>query len=300
MVLLKLIFDLQRLHQWKLHVWHGDHSWHNESGYIAKELKDWCHKRNLNFFSDCTTQERTKSEARARDWRYKQLASTAKALSSKDHDPPCYHVLTGHTATDRAETLLLNLARGADLKGITSLKESRILNGEIHLVRPLLGFSRDETDLICKEMKLPVWIDPSNKNTNFSRNRVRQQIIPVLEELHPGCSMRMASLAERLCHYEQDQQAMANLLLEVLENPEGLCRQTLSKMPVSARTTLLANWLKRKGAPGLSALQLEELSIKTGKQKPPGCIHLAKGWKISWERGSIHLEHPNASSETKN
>ena len=296
MVLLQLIFDLERLHNWKLHVWHGDHSWHNESECIAKELKDWCESRNLNFFSDQTTQNKTKSEAAARDWRYKQLASTAKSLSSKCQAYPCSHVLTGHTGTDRAETLLLNLARGADLAGITSLRESRKLNERINLVRPLLGFSRDETALICKEMKLPVWVDPSNKNTNLRRNRIRQQIIPVLEELHPGCSMRMASLAERLCHYEQDQKSMANLLIQSLETSEGLRRETLSKIPVTARATLLASWLKQKGAPGLSALQLEELSIKIGNQKPPGCTHISKGWKVSWKRELIELEPPNSIS----
>ena len=300
MALLKLILDLKRLHHWSINVWHGDHGWHSQSNCIAKELQCWCEENSLNCFSESTTKDKTKSEDSARNWRYKQLAKTANMLSSKDEAHPCAHILTGHTGSDRAETLLLNLSRGSDLTGISSLEESRILHTSIHLVRPLLGFNRGETALICKEMKLPIWVDPSNTNISLSRNKVREQVIPILEDLHPGCSMRMASLAERLCHYEQDQQAMANLLLEVLENPEGLCRHTLSKIPVTARATLLTKWLKRKGAPGSSALQLEELSIKIGKQRPPGCIHIAKGWKISWERSSIHLKPPNASSEIKN
>ena len=50
MVLLKLIHDLKRIHKWKIHIWHGDHGWHHQSGQIATELKEWCKKENLDFF----------------------------------------------------------------------------------------------------------------------------------------------------------------------------------------------------------------------------------------------------------
>ncbi|WP_320666771.1 tRNA lysidine(34) synthetase TilS [Prochlorococcus sp. MIT 1307] len=284
MALLQLIVDLQRLHKWKLYVWHGDHGWHQKSGDIAKELKSWCEEKNLNFFSHQTTKELTKSEAYARKWRYEQLAKIAK-----DKFHTCTHILTGHTGSDRAETLLLNLARGCDLAGLSTLPESRNLEKGIYLVRPLLDFSRDDTALICKEMKLPIWIDPSNKNITLSRNKVRKKIFPILEELHPGCSMRMASLAERLCHYKEDQDAIATLLLQAIEHPQGLYRQAFSTLSLTARATLLARWLKQKEAPVLSAAQLEELSYKIGTNKTPGCSHLSQGWKINWKRESIEL-----------
>ena len=129
-----------------------------------------------------TEWSKTKNEAKARDWRYKCLALTAKTLSSD-----CNHVLTGHTGSDRAETLLLNLARGSGLAGISSLEEIRKLTAHIQLVRPLLGFNRNETAKICQQWQLPVWIDPSNQNTNFSRNRIRQEIMPLMMKLsHPS------------------------------------------------------------------------------------------------------------------
>lgn len=295
MALLKLMIDLQRLHKWKLHIWHGDHGWHNQSGCIAKELKDWCTEKGLTFFFDQTTKEQTKNEAEARNWRYKQLAKTVKMLSSKDKVSPCTHVLTGHTGSDRAETVLLNLARGSDLAGISSLKIFRKLDTGVNLVRPLLGFSRYETFQICKEMNLPIWLDPSNKNLTLSRNRIRQEVIPVLEDLHPGSSMRMASLAERLSHYKEDQHAMAQLLLKALEHPNGICRQSLFKLPLTARGIVLAEWLKQKGVPSLSALQLEELSCKIGKRKPPGYLQLTKNWRVKWEQKVIQLQHPNSN-----
>ena len=107
------------------------------------------------------------------------------------------------------------------MAGISSLPGFRKLDQNIYLVRPLLEFSRHETGKICKELKVPIWIDPSNKNTELSRNRVRQQIIPVLEDLHPGSSLRIASLAERLSHYKDDQHAITILLIKTLRKPEG-------------------------------------------------------------------------------
>jgi len=299
MVLLKLMLDLQRLYKWKLNIWHGDHSWHNQSGKFAKELKAWCEGKKLKFLSDIATKEQTKTEVSARDWRYKKLAETASIISSKDIDHPCQRVITGHTATDRAETLLLNLARGTNLAGISSLCELRPLNKNIQLVRPLMGFNRDETAQICKEMQIPIWIDPSNTNTNLSRNKVRQEIIPVLEDLHPGCSMRMAALGERLSHYKKDQHAISNLLIKALDHPKGLCRKTISKLPLTARSTVLFEWLKDKGAPSLSANQLEELSHKISNQQPPGCHHLAEKWIIKWKKDFIKLEHPIQNKSQK-
>jgi len=293
MALLKLMLDLRRLHDWKIQIWHGDHCWHNQSGQIANELKCWCSKEGLKFFCDRASKEETKNEAKARDWRYKCLLSTAKLLSKNNPALHCKHILTGHTSSDRAETLLLNLARGSDLAGLSSLNAERDLSKRVKLVRPLLIFSRNETAEICQQLKLPIWIDPSNANINFSRNKVRQKVIPILEELHPGCSIRMASLSERFLQHKNDQKAMALLLIETLKSSDGLCRVSLSKLPLTARATVLAVWIKQNEIPVISSKQLEEISQKTDKSKPPGCSHLPNKWKILWDRESIQLVGPN-------
>ena len=289
MVLLKLMLDLRRLHHWKMHIWHGDHGWHSQSETIAKELKDWCAKEKLDFFCNRANQEETRDEAKARAWRYKCLLSMALLISKKNQSLPCEYVLTGHTSSDRAETLLLNLARGSGFAGISSLPEARDLDETVKLIRPLLIFSRNETAEICQQLKLPIWLDPSNKNLNFSRNKVRQKIIPVLEELHPGCSTRIASLSERFAQHKNDQQAMATLVIETFKDSEGLCRVSLSKLPLTARATVLTVWLKQHGVPVISTKQLEEICQKIEKKNPPGCCHLANKWKILWVRKSIQL-----------
>ena len=190
MALLALLRDLAPLHGWSLSLWHGDHRWRNSSSRIATELSAWCQQRQLPLQIDAATPGEMPNEATARHWRYERLEQRGREA--------CSDVVTGHTASDRAETILLQLARGSDLAGLASLPSVRPLSPEgPQLRRPLLHLQRDDTLQICQELALPIWEDPSNQSPDFARNRIRQEVLPVLEELYPGCTRRMSDLAER-------------------------------------------------------------------------------------------------------
>tara|TARA_Y100001968_G_scaffold171892_1_gene157280 strand:- start:4011 stop:5081 length:1071 start_codon:yes stop_codon:yes gene_type:complete len=289
MALLKLLLDLQRIHKWNLHIWHGNHGWHSQSKQIAKELQNWCEKQNLDFHCDHSTKEKTKTEKSARDWRYSFLKKRADCLSENQTNTACNHILTGHTSSDRAETFIMNLARGSDLAGLTSLREERVFSNNIQLVRPLLNFNRNETAQICKELQLPIWIDPSNKSLEFKRNKIREIIFPILEDMNPGCSLRIASLANRLTHYQEDQKALALLAIEAISSKKGLSRTKLISLPITARSTVLARWLEQMNAPSLSSIKLQTLSKKIDQSKPPGYLEIAKDLKVIWSRTSVQL-----------
>ena len=77
---------------------------------------------------------------------------------------------------------------------------------------------------------MPIWLDPSNSKNNFDRNRIRKEVLPVLESLHPGSSLRIASLAERLTHHKKVQEELAILAIKTVHLQNGLCRQSLSKL----------------------------------------------------------------------
>ncbi len=289
MTLLKLFLDLQRLHKWQLHIWHGDHGWHSNSTQIRKELENWCKKQSLQFTFSKGTKKETANEEAARNWRYENLIKQAKNISSKYTKYPCNYILTGHTSSDRAETLIINLARGSDLAGLSSLRKKRVLSDNIQLIRPLLSFSREDTAQFCKKMRIPIWVDPSNQNLNLTRNIIRQEIIPVLEKLHPGCSQRIASLSERLSHYQNNQKELAMLALNAIKSQDGLDRKSLIKLPITARSILLSKWIHTLMSKTISASQLEEISLKIGEEKPPGYIQLSEGWTISWDKEFVQL-----------
>jgi tRNA(Ile)-lysidine synthase len=187
--LARLLIDLQPQWQWSLAVVHCDHRWRNDSAenaaYVLKLAKTW----DIPVWVEVAGQIPA-NEAEAREWRYETFSRVARVEGYT-------YVVTGHTGSDRAETLLYNLIRGSGIDGLSSLPWHRLLDGNqpsVSLVRPLLGFSRQETQDFCQHQQLTVWEDSSNANLNFRRNRIRQELLPYLSEHFNGQVVR--SLAQ--------------------------------------------------------------------------------------------------------
>jgi tRNA(Ile)-lysidine synthase len=205
-------------------------------------------------------------------------------------------VITGHTASDRAETLLLNLARGCHRRGLASLRRSRVLGPGIELVRPLLEFSRTDTLRICRELELPLWLDPSNQDPRFSRNRVRQEVIPVLEALHPGAARRMAGAAQQLAEAELAQAELLELALAALETqaPAGgvdpaLRRQGLGELARVNQGQLIQTWLERLNQPRCAGRILSTVLDGLSAPASTGRADLGNGWRLHWHTSTLWL-----------
>lgn len=126
-------------------------------------------------------------EAAARTARYEAIDEVANDLNAK-------FVLLGHTLGDQAETVLLGLTRGSGGKSLSGMAE---LNGRY--LRPLLSVTREMTLDVCAATDIPIWNDPHNVDPRFTRVRVRQAVLPVLEqELGPGIAEALARTAESL------------------------------------------------------------------------------------------------------
>jgi tRNA(Ile)-lysidine synthase len=126
-------------------------------------------------------------EAAARDARYEALAEVASELGSDT-------VLIGHTADDQAETVLLGLTRGS---GPASLRGMPDRDGVF--VRPLLSVTRATTRAACEAEGLKWWDDPHNVDQSFVRVRIREKVLPQLEEdLGPGISAALVRTAHLL------------------------------------------------------------------------------------------------------
>ncbi|MFO7630407.1 MAG: tRNA lysidine(34) synthetase TilS [Prochlorococcaceae cyanobacterium] len=289
MALTGLLLDLQRLHGWSLQLWHGDHRWRAEAAAQAAELAAWAGGRGLNLHHD-RAPARHSSEAEARTWRYGCLERLARQLG-------CGHVVCGHTASDRAETLLLHLARGSHRRGLASLRAQRPLAPSLTLVRPLLIFSRSETAQICSSLGLPVWPDASNDDRRYSRNRLRAEVLPVLEALHPGASRRLSGVAERLAAADDASRELIDLALAGLALPEpqppcgpfGLLRRPLGQLEAANQQQLLHRWLERHSGLSLAARQLETLVQRLHPSQGPGSLDLSRPWRLHWTRFELLL-----------
>ena len=296
MALLGLLRDLRKHHHWTLQLWHGDHGWHPGSAAVADALARWCIQQSLPLRVSRSTAAITGSEAAARAWRYHELSRHGQQLHQAGASDGGCTVLTAHTASDRAETLLIQLSRGTDLAGLGSLRQSRPLQADAvdgpQLVRPLLDFTRDETAAICQDLQLPIWHDPSNSDPRIERNRIRQEVLPVLESLHAGCSRRMAQLSERIAQVHDSQNALADLSLQsLLTAGHGLERPPLQALAPDPRRALLQRWLQQQGVQPLKARQLQDISHAIGPQQPPGERHLGGGQRFHWCRNWVQLDH---------
>jgi tRNA(Ile)-lysidine synthase len=107
-------------------------------------------------------------EARARESRYYALERARVELGAE-------LVLVGHTADDQAETVLLNVLRGAAAAGLAGMSPRRD-----RIARPLLGFRRADTRAVCDALHVPVMDDPMNHDVEFRRVAIRRDVLPVL------------------------------------------------------------------------------------------------------------------------
>ena len=102
-------------------------------------------------------------------------------------------IATGHTRNDQAETVIMNLARGAGPRGLSGMRAD---DGEI--LRPLLTVSRDDIAAYVNARQLPVDADPMNETPRFRRNRIRREALPLLDDIYPGAVNAIARSAEIL------------------------------------------------------------------------------------------------------
>ena len=114
-------------------------------------------------------------EAAARTGRYDFLRQAAEARGAR-------YVITAHSANDQAETILFRVIRGTGLKGLAGIPRTRPLSPAVTLLRPLLDFSRTEIQQYLADLGQDFREDESNRDPQFTRNRIRHSLLPLLEQ----------------------------------------------------------------------------------------------------------------------
>lgn len=237
--LLKLIIDLQEKWDWNIAIAHCDHGWASDIG-IADHVKELAENWNIPIYLK-VAESMKETEATAREWRYKSLIEIAEENQFTE-------VVTGHTLSDRSETLLYNLIRGSGSKGLGCLTWKRPLTNKINLVRPLLNVSRPETLAFCQQFNLPIWEDAVNANLDYARNRIRQQLIPYLKEnFNPNVENTLSQTSEVLKAESDYLEAEANKILVVAfdSNKQQLNREILKSIPLALQRRVIRQFLQK-------------------------------------------------------
>jgi tRNA(Ile)-lysidine synthase len=177
-------------------------------------------------------------EARAREARAKLLPAD---------------VLTGHTADDRVETMLINLLRGTGLDGLTALGPQP--------TRPLLGLRRHETRGLCQHLGLIPVEDPTNDDPRFLRNRLRHELLPLMDSI---AGRDVVPLLVRTAELAADDVALAEAQADDLDPTDA--RALTTAAPARARRAL-RRWLALGGYPPDAATVARVLRVAAGEHR---------------------------------
>ncbi len=287
MALMTLLDDIKKHHDWSLNVWHGNHKWHNRSEEFAKELRNYCFKKKIIFYED-SADKNVITEEKARKWRYEKLYEKASYISAKNEAFENLYIITGHTSTDNTETFLLNLARGSNFGGLGGIPGKRLLNKHYFIVRPMMIFSRNDTNTICKELKIPFWVDPTNSDTKLKRNLIRHKVINQLEEIYPGCSYRINNFTEKMKNLNQERSELCELAIKSCLCDDGIKREILNNLGEQARATILHSLISKECTKQISSKNIDDLSKQILK-KNHGQKYFANGIKVLWTKNFIKI-----------
>lgn len=204
-------------------------------------------------------------EARARAARHRALGPDA---------------LLGHTMDDQAETVLGNLVRGAGLAGLAGIRDPAR--------HPLLGLRRSETEAVCAALGLDVVHDASNRDPAFRRNRLRHEVLPLLEDVAgrdvAPLLARSAAIAGEALDHLRDEAARA------VPDPTDARAVAAASRPVA--TTALHDWLRACSPEGYGpdAATLERaLEVARGEAR---ATDVGGGWRLERSRGRLRLVPP--------
>ncbi|HQX51664.1 MAG TPA: tRNA lysidine(34) synthetase TilS [Planctomycetaceae bacterium] len=242
----------QSLEIQELVVAHLNHGLRGEFGQRDAELVSVaCDALNVHVvILDCKAGELAKLsrgslEEAARNARYEYLQTLAQQRGLP-------LIATAHHASDQAETVLHNILRGSGLRGLKGIPERRRLNGSVELIRPMLTIKADVIADYVQWRGIAFTCDETNADNDFTRNRIRHQLIPLLQD---DFNVRIADSLVRLAEQSQELleglDALADevLAMATLERNLNVCRLDVMKLQSHAepviRHALTVLWIRQ-------------------------------------------------------
>ena len=225
------------------------HAFHVHHG-IQKEADQWqahCKAVSKKFGCHFDTQnvklnKPSNIESQARNLRYEALTQMCQAHKIQD-------LLLAHHLDDQAETVLIQLMRGAGLPGLSAMPQVKSKE-LIHLWRPFLNMRRKDLEIYAKEHQL-TWIeDPSNQDESYRRNAIRKTILPTLEKFQEGAIENLSRSAKHLGEAQELLNQLADIDLGLIEAKEGLSKTNLIRLYKTSQaraTNALRRWLSKNG-----------------------------------------------------
>jgi len=198
-------------------------------------------------------------------------------------------VLLGHTADDQAETVLLGLGRGSGPRSIAGMRAEQ--DGYL---RPLLALRRSDTEAACRQLGLPAWQDPHNRDPRFRRARLRHEVLPLLEEvLAGGVTEALARTAAQLQADLDALEQLAGQALAAATLPDGsLSVEVAGRQPDAILNRVLKAWAEGGGSGPLTAGHVGQLGRLVADWRGQLGVDLPGGYRAGRASGTLRLTAP--------
>ena len=221
----------------------------------AEFVRDWCERHQRTFhLGHADPLEMTRllagegPESAARQLRYRYLTDLA-------HQRGARYLLTGHTADDQAETVLHHILRGTGLNGLAGIRPTRPASPALTVARPLLNLNRQDILSYLEHLQITACQDEHNQSDRFFRSRLRNELLPMLEQEYRGSAR--VSLLKLARQAREAQEALAHVARELLEKceiREAPCQVTLGceplrNVPIHLKRELFVQIWVRQGWP---------------------------------------------------
>jgi tRNA(Ile)-lysidine synthase len=250
--LLQAMWELREQLDAPVNAVHFHHGLQSEADDWQEHCGAFCLERDIPLHSvklQIRKVGRSSLEEESRNCRYRAVA---RILDDREM------YLTAHHAEDQAETLFLNLMRGSGIEGLAGIPVLRNLE-KGWVARPLLDCRRAQLEQFLEDRGVDWLTDPSNEDTVFDRNYLRQQLFPVLEQRWPGVIKRLSRTA-------RNARITATAMALFIESQSGDLIRDKLKMPLQKllelehemQTLIVRQWLRRHEVPVLPEARLRE------------------------------------------
>jgi tRNA(Ile)-lysidine synthase len=283
-VLLHLLHQLQKRQNFTLKASHVHHGLSKNADKWVKFCEKLCTKLSIPLDVNYVKLPQKKSlgiEGEARQLRYEKLLQSQTDL-----------VVLAHHEDDQAETFLLQLIRGAGVKGLSSMAH---FDATRRLWRPLLNASRIDIESYAKKHQLK-WIeDESNQNIDFDRNFIRSKVLPILKNRFNHIIKVISRSSSHLAEAQHllDDLAKVDLKshLKSIHYKHKLHVKALDKLSLSRAKNVLRYWLEINGQMMPSKDLLDELlrQVLTAKKDATIKIYLSKEFEIRRYQDEIYI-----------
>ncbi|MFV2059574.1 MAG: tRNA lysidine(34) synthetase TilS, partial [Gammaproteobacteria bacterium] len=245
-VLLHTLYSLSQLKSDTLRIAavHVDHGLHTSAKTWAEHCKQVCADLKIEFKLlkvNAVAESGQSPEAVARDARYKAIS---EFITQDDV------LLVAHHQEDQAETLLLQLIRGAGPRGLSAMPKSKLLAGN-RVLRPFLNMTQKLILEYAQQHNLK-WIDdPSNTDTRYDRNRIRHEVMPVMKQRWPSLSKTLSRVTQYQAEAAECLRELAELdwsKIKSSQNDSGLSILKLSQLSLARQKNLCRYWIEQKNS----------------------------------------------------